>query len=71
MLTSLINFVENQEKIMIYYLDDHGDLTQRIIKVIRLNEENLLGFCYYRKSIRSFKLVNILSWGKIGSKASA
>jgi len=71
MRKSLLNFIENEEKLMIYYLDDHGNLTQRIIKMIRINDENLLAYCYYRKRVRTFKLANILSWGKTGSKASA
>ncbi|WP_164214924.1 hypothetical protein [Virgibacillus sp. YIM 98842] len=71
MQSTLVHFVESQEKIMIYYLDADGNITQRIIKVIDVHNGNMLAYCYYRKRVRSFKLVNILSWGKIGSEASA
>lgn len=69
--TTLARFAEKQEKLMIYYLDREGKLTQRIIKVLRCNEAYLLGYCYYRKRIRTFKLGNILTWEKISGKDSA
>jgi len=68
---SLVRFAENKDKLMIYYLDSNGNLTQRIIKVLQYNEEKLVCFCYYRKQVRSFKIINILSWEKIGGRASA
>jgi len=63
--------VEKKEKIMIYYLDGNGNLTQRIIRTIRIKDGRLLAFCYYRRHVRSFMLNNILSWSKVEQKAGA
>ncbi|GAB3804764.1 hypothetical protein [Virgibacillus kimchii] len=71
MYTFFIKSIENKEKVMIYYLDGNGVLTQRVIKVIRFEDKSLLAFCYYRKHVRSFILENIISYGKIEHKATA
>lgn len=61
----LTNSKERKEKIMIYYMDSKGKVSQRIIRVVGMNEEKVLAYCYYRKQVRSFKLENILSCGQV------
>ncbi len=59
----LIEAMEGQAKIMIFYLDGKNRITQRIIRVIKLTDHYLLAYCYYRKQIRAFKFDHILSYG--------
>lgn len=54
-----------KEKIMIYYIDSKGKVSQRIIRVVGIDDEKVLAYCYYRKQVRSFKLENILSCGQV------
>ena len=61
-LTSAMN---EKEKIMIYYMDHNNNVTQRIIRVVGVDDERVLSYCYYRKQVRSFKLENTLSCGNV------
>lgn len=60
-----INAMEHRDKIMIYYMDSKGKISQRIIRVVQLDDEKILAYCYYRKQVRSFKKDNILSCGQL------
>ncbi|GGE56268.1 hypothetical protein GCM10011391_39050 [Pullulanibacillus camelliae] len=44
------------------YLDQHGDMSQRTIKVISQRGALLVAYCYTKQSIRTFSTDNILSW---------
>ncbi|WP_040981107.1 hypothetical protein [Oceanobacillus jeddahense] len=57
--------LDKKEKIMIYYMDQDNKVTQRIIRVVGIDNKKVLAYCYYRKQVRSFKLDNILSCGEI------
>ncbi len=46
---------------MIFYIDSTNHITQRIIRVLDVNEKQVLAFCYWRKQVRTFKLDKILS----------
>ncbi|WP_339233766.1 hypothetical protein [Oceanobacillus sp. FSL W7-1281] len=67
-LTSAMN---GKEKIMIYYMDHNNNVTQRIIRVVGIDNEKVLAYCYYRKQVRSFKLENILSCGQVKRSVGA
>lgn len=56
---------ENQKCINIIYQDDKNQITQRIIRVLAINNSSIRAYCYYRKAQRLFKLDNILSAAKI------
>ncbi|GIN92154.1 hypothetical protein J22TS1_32050 [Siminovitchia terrae] len=45
----------------IIYLSMNRQLTQRIIKVLSISQNAMYAYCYQRKSIRTFKIENILS----------
>lgn len=49
------------ERLEIIYLSAKGEITQRIIKVERIEEESFKAYCYTRKQSRTFKIDNILS----------
>jgi predicted DNA-binding transcriptional regulator YafY len=55
--------IENKEKIIIFYVDSKNIVSQRYIRVIRMNEDSIVAFCYLRKKIRTFNMQNILSAG--------
>nr|BDD44106.1 hypothetical protein 7 [Bacillaceae bacterium] len=55
--------MQQKEKIMIFYIDSAGNVTQRYIRVIRINNNSVAAYCYYRKQARTFKLDNILTAG--------
>ncbi len=65
------NSLENKEKIMIYYIDSKSQVTQRIIRVVEMQENSILAYCYYRKQVRKFKLENILSCGNVRRSVGA
>ncbi|WP_179134548.1 hypothetical protein [Oceanobacillus timonensis] len=65
MIGFLTNAIEQKNKVMIYYMDQDYNVTQRIIRVVGIDDKKILGYCYYRKQVRSFKLENILSFGQL------
>lgn len=63
--------IENSEKIIMFYIDCNNKVTQRFVRVLKMNDTHILAYCFYRKQIRTFKLENILSAGPIRKKVSA
>ncbi|KOP79869.1 hypothetical protein ACFFHH_16200 [Cytobacillus solani] len=49
------------------YQDCKGNISQRKIKVLSVNEESFKAYCYIRKQQRTFKISNILSVGQVNS----
>ncbi len=58
-----IRSIENKEKIVIFYMDSSGKVTERYVRVLKTNDSHILVYCYYRKKVRTLKLDNILSCG--------
>lgn len=48
-------------KLQIIYLSDKGQMSQRFVRVITVNETHLVCYCYHKKQRRIFKLENILA----------
>lgn len=57
--------IENKEKIIIFYIDSNGKVTQRYVRVLKMYDSHILVYCYYRKKVRTLKLDNILSCGPV------
>lgn len=53
--------LENKEKIQIMYLDRKGELTQRYVTVVKINQTHVVCYCHYKKQRRMFRLKNILA----------
>lgn len=66
-----LSSMENKEKIIIYYIDRNNNVSKRFIRVLSMNHDNIVAYCYWRKKIRTFKLKNILSTGAISNNAGA
>lgn len=71
MIGLLMRSLERKEKIMIYYMDNANKLTQRIVRVVEIDDTNVLAYCYYRRQVRSFKIDNILSCGQVKRSVGA
>ncbi|WP_188456430.1 WYL domain-containing protein [Virgibacillus oceani] len=67
----LVNSVETNQKLEIIYLSDHNQLSQRVIKVIRVKDDTVLAYCFSKKEVRTFKLDNILSAGSVRKRLGA
>lgn len=63
--------LQHKEKIMIFYIDSNNVVTQRIVRVISINDDSIVAFCFYRKKVRTFKLNNILSAGPVNKRVGA
>ncbi|MGM0941946.1 MAG: hypothetical protein ACQEWU_13450 [Bacillota bacterium] len=62
---------ENKQKIIIFYVDNNNNVTERYIRVLEVNDTSILAYCYYRKKVRTFKLKNILSTGPVRKRVGA
>ncbi|MEN2768501.1 hypothetical protein [Ornithinibacillus xuwenensis] len=63
--------IDRKEKIVIFYMDRNHQVTQRYIRVISIQDQSLVAYCYWRKKLRTFKLDNILSAGSLQKKVGA
>ncbi|MEK3886795.1 hypothetical protein [Bacillus sp. FSL K6-3431] len=61
----------SQDKFEMIYLSNEGTISQRIIKVIAVNEIIVKAYCYTRRQFRTFKLSNILSIGSLRQRRGA
>lgn len=52
---------ESDQKLEMIYIDSKGNMSQRVIRVVKVEEDHVVVYCYARKQVRSFKLANILS----------
>lgn len=59
MLETLRYSLRNKRIIEIMYHGSQG-ITQRRVKVLKMDSEKVLAYCYTHKGIRSFKLDSIL-----------
>lgn len=47
--------------VQIVYMDRNGTLTQRLVRVIRIEKDGILGWCQTRKALRLFMTERILA----------
>jgi predicted DNA-binding transcriptional regulator YafY len=57
----LTRAMERREKVEMIYLSAKGEVTQRVIDVVNLNDQHVIAYCHTRKERRLFKIDNILS----------
>lgn len=63
--------INNKEKIIIFYMDNENKVTQRFVRVLKMNDNHILAYCYFRKKVRTFGLNNILSAGPAKERCGA
>jgi len=55
--------VESNEVLEMIYQNNKGEFSQRMIQVIKVNDESFSAYCFALKQQRTFKLSNVLSMG--------
>lgn len=66
----LLKSKDTQTKIMIYYIDKQGKVTQRIITVKAISPKQIRAYCHFRKADRIFRLDSILSCGPLRKRSA-
>jgi predicted DNA-binding transcriptional regulator YafY len=61
----LLNAFEAGERLELIYMSNKNDLSQRVIKVLAVLEDEVQAYCYTRNQFRTFKMSNILSIGRL------
>lgn len=67
----LMKAMTEKRTIVIFYQDQYNNVTERFIRVLRVNDEVVTAYCFWRKQVRNFKIANILSAGKQRKKRGA
>jgi len=67
----LMRSMERNEKIVIFYVDSEGRLTERYVRILKMEDTAFLAYCYYRRKVRQFKLERILSAGPARGRVGA
>lgn len=67
----LMRSIQSKEKIEMIYLSKDNEVSQRMIRVLKINDEMIMAYCYTRRTIRTFKLENILSVGSVKKRMGA
>lgn len=62
MRNNLIKAMKTNDNVDIIYLAKDGQVSQRRIKVLQINEDLIKAYCYLRRSNRTFKITNILAF---------
>ncbi|MDA6141421.1 hypothetical protein OSK03_26950, partial [Escherichia coli] len=50
-----------QRNIEIMYINQKNQISQRVIRILELHEHTVKAYCYKKRSLRFFKIENILS----------
>lgn len=58
-------------KINLMYISRSGTVSKRVIYIISYTNERIVGYCYMRRSIRTFNIKNILAVEQIEQKMEA
>jgi predicted DNA-binding transcriptional regulator YafY len=60
--------IKNNEHLDMIYMTSDGVISQRKIRVFKVNKDTLQAYCYLRRSNRTFKFENILALIPISMK---
>lgn len=63
--------VQTKQRLEMIYLDSDNQVSQRIIRVININDNMILAYCFTRKKVRTFKLDYILSVEPVRKRVGA
>lgn len=68
MLIKIEKLMKYSGQLEMIYMTNEGTISQRRIKIIRVNKEVLQAYCYLRGANRTFRIENILALVPINSK---
>lgn len=57
----LLRAADSKNPLELIYINNDNQISQRIIKVLGVNDNQIKAYCYTRRQFRTFKLDNILS----------
>lgn len=66
-----IRAAASKEKIIIVYMDSDNKITQRYVRIIKMDETYILVYCFYREKVRTLKIDHILSAGPVRNGVGA
>ena len=61
MRNQLVRSIEYNEPVDMMYMSNEGVVSKRRIQVLQLNQYNFKGYCFLRKSKRTFRIDNVLA----------
>lgn len=53
--------VRRSQTVDIIYIDKSSQVTKRRVKMLKLDKQSVITYCFIRRSIRRFKIDNILA----------
>lgn len=62
MLIKVDELMKYNEMLDVIYMTNDGIISQRSIRILKVNKVNLQAYCYLRGARRTFKIENILSF---------
>lgn len=65
----ILRSIEQESQLEIIYMNEKGQISQRIIKVLEMNDTYIKAYCYLRRAKRIFKIDNLLSAGTVKPKS--
>ena len=71
MKSLFIKSAKEKQPIELIYIDDKGVISQRVVRVLSLNETYVKAYCYERKQLRTFKCDSILSVDLVRKKVAS
>lgn len=71
MKNMIMRSIQNKEKLEMIYLSSDNRVSQRVVRVLKLNDDMIMAYCYTKRTIRTFKLENILSVGQVRKRMGA
>jgi predicted DNA-binding transcriptional regulator YafY len=61
----------SRQRVIIMYMDGKNQITHREVRVLKINEDYLLVYCFAREGVRTLKRSNILSARPVNERAGA
>lgn len=61
MRKGIIKNMNKNQLVEVIYISNSGQITKRRVKVYKVNQQSFIGYCYLRKSIRTFNIANVFA----------
>lgn len=69
MRNEIMKYAKRNLTIKIMYIDDCENVTERMVKVIKLNSSTFTAYCHLRGFKRTFKFNNVLAVAPVRERA--
>nr|WP_235754014.1 transcriptional regulator [Psychrobacillus sp. INOP01] len=68
---NLMKCMKRNQMVELMYMDSKGNISQRRVKVLRIQGDTFQGFCFKRNAKRTFIIENVLAFVPIIHKERA